>query len=288
MTDSAPYLFISYRRDDTQWIARALYRHLAERFGSQAVFMDRVEIRGGDDWRGKIDVALREATSVLAIIGRQWLTLTDHNRRLRIDKENDWVRNEVRTAIAHNKLLIPLYVDGARNITDKEQLPPDIWRLMDAQGIELVDSWWDAGLREVVRRLESKGFRSCDPYFPMPEKRKKVEPLSRGQLDEALAGLPGWSVTATHVSTGRGDPPLPRNELYNEYRFHSFCDATRFMAEISPAIDAGQHHPRWENIWTTVRVWLSTWDIEFQPSSYDVRLAHTLDEAFRDFYRKNV
>jgi pterin-4a-carbinolamine dehydratase len=287
MTDQAPYLFISYRRDDTQWIARALYRHLAERFGSQRVFVDRVEIRGGDDWRGKIDIALREATSVLAIIGQQWLTLTDHNRRLRIDKENDWVRNEIRTAIAHGKLLIPLYVDGARIITDKEQLPSDIWRLTEAQGVELSDNYWDAGLREVVRRLEFKGFRSYDPSFPMPEKRKKVEALSRGQLEEALTNLQGWTVTATYVSTGRGDPPLPRNELYKEYRFHSFCDATKFMAAISPTIDAGQHHPRWENIWTTVRVWLSTWDIEFQPSLYDVRLAQTLDDAFED-YRKRA
>jgi len=287
MAERAPYLFISYRRDDTQWIARALYRHLAERFGSHRVFMDRVEIRGGENWRAKIDTALRDATSVLAIIGQHWLTLTDHHRRLRIDKENDWVRNEIRTAITDNKQLLPLYVDSAKIIADKEQLPGDIWRLTEAQGIELSDNYWDAGLREVVRRLEAKGFRSYDPSVPMPERRKKVESLSRGQLEEALEGLHGWSVTTTLVSTAKGDPPLPRNELYKEYRFHSFCDATRFMAETSPAIDSGQHHPRWENIWTTVRVWLSTWDIEFQPSSYDVRLAQTLDAAYERFINAN-
>ena len=33
MTDSAPYLFISYRRDDAQWIARALYRISSSSFG---------------------------------------------------------------------------------------------------------------------------------------------------------------------------------------------------------------------------------------------------------------
>ena len=285
MSDQPPYLFISYRRDDTQWIARALYRHLAERFGVHCVFMDRLEIRGGDDWRAKIDVALRDATCVLAIIGTHWLSLTDHHGRLRIDKDGDWVRTEMRTALGHGKLLIPLYVDGARVITDKEQLPPDIWRLTEAQGVELSDKFWDAGLHEVVRQLESRGFRSMNSLIPMPEKRKKVVSLSRSELDEALGNLPGWSVTATYVSTGRGDPPLPRNELYKEYRFHSFCDATRFMAESSPSIDAGQHHPRWENIWTTVRVWLSTWDIEFKPSSYDVTLAQTLDASYEKFYR---
>ncbi len=204
-------------------------------------------------------------------------------RRLRIDQENDWVRNEIRTALLHNKLLIPLYVDGASIIKDSEQLPKDLWRLMEAQGIQLSDDYWEAGLREVVHRLEANGFKSYDPSFPLPEKRKKVEPLSRDQLEKSLEKLPGWSVTATYVSTGRGDPPLPRNELYKEYRFQSFCEATRFMANTSPAIDAGQHHPRWENIWTTVRVWLSTWDIEFQPSGYDVGLAGMLDEAYDRF-----
>jgi pterin-4a-carbinolamine dehydratase len=76
---------------------------------------------------------------------------------------------------------------------------------------------------------------------------------------------------------------MPRTELYREYRFKSFLDATRFMAGVSPEIDEGQHHPRWENIWSTVRVWLSTWDIEFQPSSFDIQLAKKLDAAYSRF-----
>jgi 4a-hydroxytetrahydrobiopterin dehydratase len=32
-----------------------------------------------------------------------------------------------------------------------------------------------------------------------------------------------------------------------------------------------------------VRVWLSTWDIEFHPSTYDVALAKWLDQAYLDF-----
>jgi pterin-4a-carbinolamine dehydratase len=58
------------------------------------------------------------------------------------------------------------------------------------------------------------------------------------------------------------------------------------MAETSSAIEKGQHHPRWENMWSTVKVWLSTWDIEFQPSRYDVRLARMLDQAYKKFRRK--
>ena len=60
-------------------------------------------------------------------------------------------------------------------------------------------------------------------------------------------------------------------------------DATRFRALISPKIDEGQRHPRWENIWTTIRVWLSTWDIEFQPSAFDLRLAQLIDREYQAY-----
>ncbi len=283
MSTESPYLFISYRREDTQWIARALYRHLSEGFGAHRVFMDRIEIRGGDQWRRKIDEALQKSTVLLAIIGKQWLTLTDDYRRLRIDREDDWVRTEIRTALNHQKRLIPLYVDGATLISDPKHLPLDIRSMLDSQGIVLSESFWDAGLYEVVRQLRVDGFLSHRSTIAMPERRKRVEPLTTTQLEKELASLPGWGVTTSFVSMGVGDTPVPRTELYKEYTFASFTEATAFMAYASPAVDAGNHHPRWENIWTTVRVWLSTWDIEFQPSHYDVRLAHTLDDGFSAF-----
>lgn len=282
-----PYLFISYRREDTQWIARALYRHLSEGFGAHRVFMDRIEIRGGDQWRTKIDDALQKATAVLAIIGRQWLTLSDEYRRLRIDREDDWVRTEIRMALNHRKRLIPLYVDGAGLITDPRHLPLDIRGLIDSQGIVLTETYWDAGLYDVVKRLRADGFESYQTTLPMPERRKKVEPLSTTLLDQELRNLPGWQVTTSFISMGLGDTPVSRSELYKEFRFPTFSAATHFMAFASAAIDAGNHHPRWENVWTTVRVWLSTWDIEFQPSHYDLTLAHTLEQQYTLFRETN-
>jgi pterin-4a-carbinolamine dehydratase len=285
-SSNPPFLFVSYRRDDTQWISRALYRHLSEGFGSHRVFMDRIEIRGGDAWRTKIDDSLQRATAVLAIIGRQWLTLTDEYRRLRIDREDDWVRTEIRSALNHRKRLIPLYVDGAKLITDPKQLPLDVQGLIDCQGIVLTEDFWDAGLYEVIRRLKADGFDSYQSTLAMPERRKRVEPLSSVLLEQELAKLPGWQITSTFISMGKGDTPVSRTELYKEFRFSSFSKATEFMAFASVAIDAGNHHPRWENVWTTVRVWLSTWDVEFQPTHFDVTLAHTLEDQYKIFLKK--
>jgi pterin-4a-carbinolamine dehydratase len=251
--------------------------------GEHRVFMDRVEIRGGDDWRTKINTALSDATVVLSIIGQRWLTLTDEWRRLRIDRDDDWVRQEIRAALNHRKGLIPIYVDEAPLITQPEAVPVDIRGLLDAQAIMLTPNYWDQGLIDLIRRLERYGFELHNSAIPMPERRKKVLPLAKGELDHLRQTHLEWSVVTSYFSLGYRDAPIPRTELHKEYRFRSFPDATRFMASISNRIEEGQHHPRWENIWTTVRVWLSTWDIEFQPSSFDLNLAKLIDEEYNKF-----
>lgn len=279
---AGPLLFISYRRDDTQWIARSLHRYLAERLGSHRVFMDTIEVRSGDNWRTRLNEAANSSSVMLVLIGKEWLTLKDRYGRPRIDSDNDWVRQEIRATLNHNKHIIPVYVDGAERIQDPQYLPNDIRRLIDCQDVMLTDDYWDQGLINLISRLERFGFEIHSTEIPMPERRKKVTPLSKIELDDLQKEMPGWSVTTTYASTG-SSRPIARTEMYREYRFASFVDATRFMAEVSLEIDEGQHHPRWENIWTTVRVWLSTWDIEFQPSSFDVKLAKLLDGEYNKF-----
>jgi pterin-4a-carbinolamine dehydratase len=280
MLDRTPYLFISYRRDDTRWIARILYRYLSVGYGANRVFMDRIEIRGGDDWKSKISEKLRQATVVLVIIGPQWLTLQTSVGRPRIDGEDDWVRTEVRTGLEDGRRLVPLYVDGATPISNPALLPLDLQRLVSIQGIELHEKLWDASLIELVNQLKASGLQAHKENFSMPPQLKRVDPLTDSQLEEALRTLPGWCIATTYISD---DVRFSRIELYKEYSFNTFVEATRFMASISPEIENGQHHPRWENIWKTVRVWLSTWDIEFKPSEYDVLVARKLDKAYKSF-----
>ena len=67
------------------------------------------------------------------------------------------------------------------------------------------------------------------------------------------------------------------------YEFARFEDAIDFMAEAAKHISVVQHHPRWENTWRTVRVWLTTWDIGHKPSQYDLDLAEYLDNLFSKY-----
>jgi TIR domain len=69
--------FISYRRDDSAAVARALYLQLKERFGSGQLFMDVNSMQPGEPWPERIQSELQTATVVLVLIGRKWLFAAD-------------------------------------------------------------------------------------------------------------------------------------------------------------------------------------------------------------------
>ena len=55
------------------------------------------------------------------------------------------------------------------------------------------------------------------------------------------------------------------------------------MNEVAPGCDIAIHHPRWENLWRSLRVWLTTWDIGHRISDRDIQLAKYFDKAYADF-----
>jgi pterin-4a-carbinolamine dehydratase len=74
-----------------------------------------------------------------------------------------------------------------------------------------------------------------------------------------------------------------RIEIFREYTFETFQEAVSFMHQVAPGCDVAIHHPRWENIWKTVRVYLTTWGIGHRVSDRDVQLAKYFDRAYREF-----
>jgi TIR domain len=69
-------IFVSYRREETAYPAGWLYDRLADRFGSNQVFKDVDSIELGDDFVEVITRAVGACDVLLALIGREWLTIT--------------------------------------------------------------------------------------------------------------------------------------------------------------------------------------------------------------------
>lgn len=109
---------------------------------------------------------------------------------------------------------------------------------------------------------------------------RAVPPLRDEQLEDELARLPGWEPVESSVPR---DYPNTRQELRRVFVLDCFKDAMDFMADAVSPIEERVHHPRWENQWRTVIVYLSTWDIGNRISKLDVDLPHALDALYEEF-----
>jgi hypothetical protein len=73
---------------------------------------------------------------LLALVGEQWLTITDEDGRRRLDDPDDFVRVEIEAALTRNVRVIPILVDGAR-MPRADKLPPSLAGLVRRQALEL-------------------------------------------------------------------------------------------------------------------------------------------------------
>ncbi len=272
---SSPFVFISYRRSDALAAARGLMRFLQMHYGSKAVFMDTAEIRVGDDWKRKIESALERATVLIPIVGRYWLKLTDEFGRPRIDKKDDWVRREIAYAYDKKKAVLPIYV-GVDPLPE-QAFPPSLKRMADTQSLIVRGEDFEWPL--LGSNLQRLGFDALRGDVVYPRATVKLEPLDEQAMSSALASLPGWRSVASPVP---GMEHVTRSELHARFEFATFEQAMHFMTQSVPEICSMQHHPRWENIWRTVDVYLSTWDLQFQISQLDVALAKHLTKVARE------
>lgn len=146
-------IFISYRREDTPAHARGIYQRLAARYGKRRVFRDLDAIPLAKDFRSRIDEAMGSCSALVAVIGRDWLKVTDSAGRRRIEDPGDWVRAEIATAIQMKKVVIPVLVEDAA-MPSAESLPEPLKPLAYIQGLRTTEQDWDYHLTLLIRTIE--------------------------------------------------------------------------------------------------------------------------------------
>jgi hypothetical protein len=152
---SAGRIFISYRRDDTAYAAGWLFDRLADRFGHHQIFKDVDSIQLGDDFVDVIARAVASCDVLLALIGDQWLTLTDEEGRPRLAKPDDFVRIEIETALKRDVRIIPILVEGAP-MPSADELPPSLARLARRQALELSPSRFEFDTGRLLDVLDAE------------------------------------------------------------------------------------------------------------------------------------
>jgi TIR domain-containing protein len=162
-------VFISYRREETSYAAGWLFDRLEKSFGEGQVFKDVDSIQPGDDFSEVIAGAVGACDALLALIGDEWLTITDAAGRPRLNDPHDFVRLEIESALERGISVIPVVVEGARMPT-ADELPGNLAPLAGRQAVELSPSRFefDFGrlLRALERRLGEAGLPQAGPAVP--------------------------------------------------------------------------------------------------------------------------
>jgi len=169
-------IFMSYRREDTEFPAAWLFDHLVAHFGEGQVFKDVDAIQPGDDFAEVIRSAVASCDVLLVLIGDRWLTITDDDGQRRLDHPEDFVRLEIQAALSRIVRVIPILVGKARMPLPGE-LPECLAKLAGRQAFKLRPDHFGADIDELLKVL-GRALRDVDPP-PLPSDL-------RGQID-----LPG-------------------------------------------------------------------------------------------------
>jgi len=157
MSESSPpgsgRIFISYRQRDTAYPAGWLFDRLADHFGDRQVFKDVDSIELGDDFVEVITAAVESCDVLLALIGSQWVTITDDEGNRRLDNPDDFVRLEIEAALSRDVCVIPILVEGAR-MPAPHEFPPSLAKLARRQALELSPNRFEFDTDRLIRVLE--------------------------------------------------------------------------------------------------------------------------------------
>ncbi|MFD6714819.1 toll/interleukin-1 receptor domain-containing protein [Micromonospora chalcea] len=105
-------IFISYRNSDDPSAAVLLAQSIDERLGEGASFLDSKSIPLGVDFRPALWGQLARSAAMVVVIGPRWLA-PDADGKRRVDRTDDFVRQEIEFALKIGIPIIPVLVGGA-------------------------------------------------------------------------------------------------------------------------------------------------------------------------------
>jgi pterin-4a-carbinolamine dehydratase len=172
------------------------------------------------------------------------------------------------------------------NALKPEQLPGSLTPLAALQCVELRDNHhWNDDVAALIGRINGRTVQANEVRWPKPPKYTP-DPVGAVKVQELIASLPGWQLHEFEIEDGpfKGQRGI---EIKRVFAFKRFLGAIDFMYEAREAIDAMQHHPRWENIFRDVVVRLSSWDLGHKITDRDYVVAKYLNRIYPK-YEENI
>jgi TIR domain len=191
-------IFISYRRDDASHPAGRLYDHLAQKFPKSRIFMD-INLDPGEDFADAIEKSVGSCDILIAIIGRHWVDGCDADGNRRLDKQGDFVRLEISTALKRGIRVMPVLVDGAV-MPGSNQLPEDLQPITRRQAVDVSHKRFATDSEGIIQAI-NRAFEKAESA----EKRQS----ERTSRSEAVPGEPTQAKTPSLVQSKGSTWPEP-------------------------------------------------------------------------------
>jgi hypothetical protein len=198
-------IFISYRRDEDAMAAGWLVERLAGHFGKDQVFKDVDSIQPGDDFVKVIADAVGRCDVLLALIGRQWLTITGDDGRRRLDDPQDFMRLEIEAAFKRDVHVIPVLIEGTP-MPRADQVPPSLAALVTRQALYFSAAHAEPELDRLIKALD--GILAEVQAHPLPAETPGRDKTS-GALPNELEPQTQFHVVTLSDRSAVTDADLP-------------------------------------------------------------------------------
>lgn len=177
-------IFISYRREDTEYPAQSIYEKIVARFGRDSVVFDVDTIPIGFDFRDYLNQEVSKCDVLLAVIGDRWLDIL----KQRLNEPKDFVRIEIQAALERDIPVVPVLVKNA-SVPSVTDLPPELSELAYKQATEVrAGSDYQNHLRRLISGLDNliTGQPSPKDSTQAEKKRAENERRRKKELEQKL------------------------------------------------------------------------------------------------------
>jgi formylglycine-generating enzyme required for sulfatase activity len=197
--------------------------------------MDIDAIEPGLDFMEVIEQEVGSCDALVALIGKQWLTITDASGRRRLDNPEDFVRLEIAAALARNIRVIPALVHAAP-MPRTSDLPDALKSLARRNAIEMSDTRFHFDVDRLIVLLD-KVLRAAEPaadekgdvvIAPRPStapQPRKESSAARQPFEPEMIRIP-----AGEFLMG-SDPQQDEEALYHEQPQHRLSLPDYYLAK---------------------------------------------------------
>lgn len=199
-----PRIFICFRKSDQRAVRKRIHHTLVDAFGADQVFKSGSSIRPGTSFAEVLTTQAARCDAMLVLIGPQWAALTAADGGRLLDREDDWVRVEIETALRSGSKVIPVLIGDAAMLPGALELPASLAPLGGFQFLRIEESRTEAGLAELVSHLRElfPELRGAEDSRGPEASRPSGDKQARGLSQKARAEDGGISV---NIGGGMGN-----------------------------------------------------------------------------------